>query len=103
MRLRTRRPGPKASSRAGEVAHAGKPYRTCCKAWEGKWKHFYYAFGDVDAYVIVDAPDNVTAAAVSLAVNGGGGATVKTVPLLSVEEMDQAAKKTVHYRAPGQQ
>ena len=68
----------------------------------GKVEAFYYAFGNVDAYVIVDAPDNVTAAAVSLAVNSGGGATVKTIPLVTVEEMDQAAKKTVHYRAPGQ-
>ena len=38
----------------------------------GKLETFYYAFGDVDAYVIVEMPDNVTAAAAALAVNQGG-------------------------------
>jgi uncharacterized protein with GYD domain len=67
----------------------------------GKLETFYYAFGDVDAYVIVDVPDNVTAAAVALAVNQGGGATVKTVVLISPEDMDKAGKKAVEYRPPG--
>lgn len=67
----------------------------------GKLEAFYYAFGDADAYVIVDAPDNVTAAAVSLAVNASGAVTTQTVVLLTPEEIDQAAKKTVAYRAPG--
>ncbi|HLY21774.1 MAG TPA: GYD domain-containing protein, partial [bacterium] len=49
----------------------------------------------------VDAPDNVTVAAVSLAINASGGVSVKTVALLTPEEIDQAAKKTVNYRAPG--
>jgi uncharacterized protein with GYD domain len=68
----------------------------------GSVEAFYYAFGDADVYVIIDAPDNVTAAAVSLAVNASGAVTTKTSPLLTVEEIDQAAKKTVRYRAPGQ-
>jgi uncharacterized protein with GYD domain len=67
----------------------------------GKLETFYFAFGEVDAYVIVDVPDSVTAAAVALAVNQGGGATVKTVVLISPEEMDKAAKKSVEYRPPG--
>jgi uncharacterized protein with GYD domain len=67
----------------------------------GKVEAFYYAFGDVDAYVIVDLPDSVTAAAVALAVNQGGGATVKTVVLLAPEDMDKAGKKAIDYRPPG--
>lgn len=67
----------------------------------GKLESFYFAFGDVDAYVVVDLPDNVTAAAVALAVNQGGGATTRTVVLISPEDMDQAAKKAVAYRPPG--
>ena len=67
----------------------------------GKLETFYYAFGDVDAYVIVDVPDNVTAAAAALAVNQGGGATVKTVVLITPEDMDRAGKKAVEYRPPG--
>ena len=67
----------------------------------GKVETFYFAFGDVDAYVIFDLPDNVTAAAVALAVNQGAGATVKTVVLISPEDMDKAGKKAVDYRPPG--
>jgi uncharacterized protein with GYD domain len=67
----------------------------------GKLESFYYAFGDVDAYVIVDMPDNVSAAAAALAVNQGGAASVKTVVLIAPEDMDKAGKKTVDYRAPG--
>ena len=33
---------------------------------------FYFALGDVDAYIILDLPDNVSAAAVSLAAHQGG-------------------------------
>ena len=67
----------------------------------GKLETFYYAFGGVDAYVIVDMPDNVSAAAVALAVNQSGGATAKTVVLITPEEMDKAGKKVVDYRPPG--
>jgi uncharacterized protein with GYD domain len=67
----------------------------------GKLETFYYAFGDVDAYVIVDLPDSVAAAAVALAVNQAGAATVKTVVLIPPEDMDKAAKKVVDYRPPG--
>jgi uncharacterized protein with GYD domain len=67
----------------------------------GKLETFYYAFGDVDAYVIVDLPDNVAAAAAALAVNQGGAASVKTVVLIPPEDVDKAGKKAVEYRAPG--
>jgi uncharacterized protein with GYD domain len=67
----------------------------------GKLEAFYFAFGGVDAYVIVDMPDNVSAAAAALAVNQGGAASVKTVVLLAPEDMDKAAKKAVDYRPPG--
>jgi uncharacterized protein with GYD domain len=40
----------------------------------GKVESFYFAFGDTDAYVIVDAPDTEAAAAAALAVNASGGA-----------------------------
>ena len=49
----------------------------------GKLESFYFAFGEHDAYVIVDLPDNETAAAIVLAVNGAGGAALKTVQLLT--------------------
>jgi uncharacterized protein with GYD domain len=67
----------------------------------GKLESFYYAFGDVDAYVIVELPDSVSATAVALAVNQSGGASVKTVVLIPPEDIDKAGKKAVDYRPPG--
>jgi uncharacterized protein with GYD domain len=67
----------------------------------GTLEGFYFAFGDRDAYVLVDLPDNESAAAIALTVNATGGATVKTVALLTPEEVDAAAKRSVDYRPPG--
>jgi uncharacterized protein with GYD domain len=71
------------------------------KGMNGTIEAFYYAFGTPDVYVIADVPDTVTAAALSLAVNQSGAVTLKTHVLLTPEEMDQAAKKSVSYRPPG--
>ena len=67
----------------------------------GKVDSFYYAFGETDAYVVVDVPDNVTAAAVALTVGASGAIKLKTTVLLTPEEVDQASKKSISYRAPG--
>jgi uncharacterized protein with GYD domain len=67
----------------------------------GSVEAFYFAFGDADVYVIADAPDNASAASISLAVAAGGAAGIETVVLLSPEEIDEAAKKSVSYRPPG--
>ncbi len=67
----------------------------------GKVEAFYYAFGDTDLFIIAEAPDNVTAATISLTVNAAGAATSKITVLLTAEEIDAAAKKTPSYRPPG--
>jgi len=67
----------------------------------GTQEAFYFAFGDPDAYVIADLPDDVDAAAVALTVSGGGGARVKTIVLLTAEDIDQASRRAVGYRPPG--
>ena len=67
----------------------------------GRLESLYFAFGDHDVYVIVDLPDNESAAAVALSVNSTGGAAVRTVVLLTPEEVDAAAKRSVEYRPPG--
>jgi uncharacterized protein with GYD domain len=72
------------------------------KSVGGRVDAFYFAFGDHDAYVIVDVPDNVSATAAALTVNASGAVQVKTTVLITPEEVDQATKKTVKYRAPGQ-
>ena len=67
----------------------------------GKLEAFYFAFGDTDAFVIADIPDNMSAAAVALAVSASGAVHAKTTVLMTPEEMDQATKKSVSYRPPG--
>ena len=67
----------------------------------GSLESFYFAFGETDAYVVLDLPDNRTAAAASLAVNAAGGASSEVVVLLSPEDIDAAAKLSVDYRPPG--
>ena len=62
--------------------------------------HFYYAFGDTDVFAIVEVPDHAAATAASLAVTASGAATVRTVVLMTPEEMDQATRKVVSYRPP---
>src|SRR4051812_31009418 len=78
-------------------------------AWEkavqsvgGKVESFYYALGDTDLFTIIELPDNVSAAAISLVVNSSGAGACKTTALLTAEEMDAATKKSPTYRAPGQ-
>jgi uncharacterized protein with GYD domain len=67
----------------------------------GKLESFYYTLGDHDVIVIVDVPDVVTVAALSLAVAASGAARCSTTPLLSAAEMDRACERKTAYKAPG--
>lgn len=67
----------------------------------GKVEAFYFAYGDADAFVIVDVPDAASGIALSLAVNSSTAVRVSTIPLITPEEIDQASKKKPKYRAPG--
>ncbi len=62
---------------------------------------FYFAYGDADAYVIVDVPDAVVRAGVEHGRQRVRRGESATVPLITPEEMDAACKKNVNYRAPG--
>jgi uncharacterized protein with GYD domain len=79
-----------------------KAVAKAAKSLDGTLEVFYYAFGDTDVFAIVDLPDNVSASAFSLLVAAGGGATIKTTVLITPEEVDQATKKTLDYRPPGE-
>lgn len=70
----------------------------------GNVEAFYYAFGGDDVYSIVDLPDNVSSAALSMALAAGGGFRSSTIALLTPEDVDQAVRKvaSVGYRPPGQ-
>ena len=68
----------------------------------GSMESFYFALGDDDVYVIADLPDVEAAAAIALSVNASGGLSdYKTVVLLTPDEVDAAAKRSVDYRPPG--
>lgn len=67
----------------------------------GTLESFYFAFGDDDVYAVAELPDHASAAAVALAVNASGAVNLRTVVLLSPEEIDAAAQKTVGYTPPG--
>ena len=68
----------------------------------GTLECFYFAFGAEDLIVICDLPDNVSAAAFSLAINNTGKAKGRVTPLMTPEEMDQVITKSPNYRAPGE-
>lgn len=68
----------------------------------GSVETFDFAFGKDDVFVICELPDNVTAAAIGLAVGASGLTTVRTVVLLTPEEIDAAAEKHADYHGPGQ-
>ena len=70
----------------------------------GKLHGFWYAFGEHDGYNLWEAPDNVSMAAVAVAIGAGGGvSSLETTVLLSVEETLEALGKAsgVGYRPPG--
>jgi uncharacterized protein with GYD domain len=71
----------------------------------GKLHGFWYAFGEHDAYSLLEAPDNVAMAANALAIGSGGAiSSMQTVVLLSVEDTMKALQKasSIKYRPPGE-
>jgi uncharacterized protein with GYD domain len=70
----------------------------------GELHGFWYAFGERDGYTLWEAPDNVSMAAVALAISGGGAlSSFDTAVLLTVEETMDALHKAgqIQYQAPG--
>ena len=69
----------------------------------GRIEAGYLTFGDYDIVAICEMPDNVSAAAFSLAASAGGAVKAfRTTPLLTVEEGMDAMKKAAKsaYKAP---
>ena len=70
----------------------------------GKLHGFWYAFGSHDGYNLWEAPDNVSMAAVALAIGGGGAlSSFETTVLMSVDDTMDALRKAgqIKYRRPG--
>jgi uncharacterized protein with GYD domain len=67
-------------------------------------EHIWYAFGEDDGFALISAPDNVTAAAISIAIASSGAfSSYKTSVLLTQEEAIEVLEKAaaVAYTAPG--
>jgi uncharacterized protein with GYD domain len=84
----------KASGRKAAVQAA-------IRAAGGKLESFYYAFGKDDVVLIVDLPDNATAAGFLTTVAASGMVRIRTTPLLTIEEVDKGLESKAKYRAPG--
>ena len=70
----------------------------------GKLESFDYAFGDYDAVIIAELPDNVSMVALSMAVSASGAVgSIKTTVLIPVNEAVEGMRKagTAGYRPPG--
>ena len=67
----------------------------------GSVEAFYFSFGEHDFHIIVDLPDNVSTAAVTLAGNVSGAFDIHTVALLTPQEIDEAVRKSIDFRPPG--
>lgn len=67
----------------------------------GKLECVYFALGEDDVYLIVDLPDNVSVAALAISASATGLVRTRTIPLMTIEEVDRALEKTVNYRPPG--
>ena len=78
--------------------------KTYIESVGGKLHGYWYAFGTHDGYNLWEAPDNVSMAAVALAISAGGAlSSYETTVLLSVEDTMEALRKAgqVRYRPPG--
>lgn len=68
----------------------------------GRVETFDFAFGDDDVFVVVEAPDNISVASFGLAIGASGLTSVRTIVLLTPEEIDAAAELNPYYHGPGQ-
>jgi len=74
---------------------------TMLQAMGGKLESFHFAFGDTDVFTIVEVPDDEAAAAVAIAINSSGAVSTRTTKLLTVEQVDEALRRSVKYQPPG--
>ena len=64
-------------------------------------EQMYFTFGDDDVAMVVDAPDNASIMAVSVAAGASGLCRMRTLPLISIDEADRAIDAHLTYPAAG--
>ena len=95
-----------ASDGIGGIVSAGGTARrtaveTMAASVGGRVESFDFAFGGDDLYTACSSRPTGRAAAVGLAANSSGVVSVRTVVLVTPEEIDAAAAQTVNYTPPG--
>ncbi len=71
----------------------------------GRLHGFWYSFGTHDGHTLWEAPDNVSIAAVALAITAGGAlSSLETTVLMTVDETLEALRKAeqIQYKKPGE-
>jgi len=70
----------------------------------GTIEAYYFAFGDDDFYLLADLPDNVSAAVGPLIAGATGTVRIRTIVLMTPEEVDAVKDKaaSVTFRGAGQ-
>ena len=85
-------------------ANRAQQVRGAIEGLGGKIESAYYTFGEYDLVATIEFPDNVSAAALSLAASAGGSVNaIRTTPLLTLEDGIEAMKKAAAstYKPPG--
>lgn len=88
--------------RSGGAASRVESGHAVAASLGGSLDSYHFAFGDHDAYAILDLPDDEAATAASLAANESGAVKVSVTKLLTAEQVDAALARTVDYTPPGQ-
>jgi uncharacterized protein with GYD domain len=94
-----------AEGAKGVLEEGGSPRldaaRAAIASMGGTLESFHFALGSDDWYVIVDLPDHAAAAAVALVGTASGTLRSRAIALITPEEMDAIAGRTVDFRPPG--
>ncbi|ABP53555.1 GYD domain-containing protein [Salinispora tropica] len=67
----------------------------------GRVESLYFGIGHHDLFVSCEIPDNMTTAALGIAAISTGGVRAEVIPLITPEEIDEAAQTPVTYQAAG--
>ncbi|MCP3816875.1 GYD domain-containing protein [Streptomyces sp. A3M-1-3] len=94
-----------AEGAKGLLAEGGTGRRTAVEnlvtSCGGTLEAMYFAFGDDDLYCLIDMTDEVSMAATALTARASGAVQSRAIPLISVEDIDAAARKKLDFRPPG--
>ena len=90
---------------SGLIADGGTGRRQAVEALAqsvgGSVESMHFALGKDDVFVIADLPDHQAATALALTVAATGAVKIRTTPLLTPTDVDEAVKKSPAYRPPG--